>query len=277
MADTSDVSQIMKQVLLKGDMASLTPQERTEYYLRVCESLGLNPLTRPIDYLMLGGKVTLYAKRDATDQLRKLHGVSIVSLARDVVDGVCIVTASARDNTGRTDTSIGAVNVKGLVGDAYANAVMKAETKAKRRVTLSLCGLGWLDETEIETVPGAQPVSFAPPVTDDAASEPVQRATAPPTASRGGEDDYAERVIARVKARSSEFVGAGQAAVGELEGAVEQALHDAQLAPDPKDWPVAERGRATAIIADIVNEFAARPHDHAASDFFGDEAAHAMG
>jgi len=30
---------------------------------------------------------------------------------------------------------------------------MKAETKAKRRVTLSLAGLGWLDETEISDIP----------------------------------------------------------------------------------------------------------------------------
>jgi hypothetical protein len=29
---------------------------------------------------------------------------------------------------------------------------MKAVTKAKRRVTLSICGLGWLDESEIETI-----------------------------------------------------------------------------------------------------------------------------
>ena len=34
---------------------------------------------------------------------------------------------------------------------------MKSETKAKRRVTLSLCGLGMLDETEIETIPSATP------------------------------------------------------------------------------------------------------------------------
>ena len=27
---------------------------------------------------------------------------------------------------------------------------MCAETKAKRRVTLSICGLGWLDESEVE-------------------------------------------------------------------------------------------------------------------------------
>jgi hypothetical protein len=34
-----------------------------------------------------------------------------------------------------------------------ANALMRAETKAKRRVTLSIAGLGWLDETEFDIVP----------------------------------------------------------------------------------------------------------------------------
>jgi hypothetical protein len=41
-----------------------------------------------------------------------------------------------------------AVAIGALKGDALANAPMKAETKSKRRVTLSLAGLGWLDETE---------------------------------------------------------------------------------------------------------------------------------
>ena len=36
---------------------------------------------------------------------------------------------------------------------ALANAIMKTETKAKRRATLSICGLGFLDESEIETIP----------------------------------------------------------------------------------------------------------------------------
>jgi ferric iron reductase protein FhuF len=35
---------------------------------------------------------------------------------------------------------------------------MKAVTKGKRRLTLSLCGLGWLDETEIQTIPDATAV-----------------------------------------------------------------------------------------------------------------------
>ncbi len=39
-----------------------------------------------------------------------------------------------------------------MTADDLANAMMKAETKAKRRVTLSICGLGMLDETEMATV-----------------------------------------------------------------------------------------------------------------------------
>jgi hypothetical protein len=54
---------------------------------------------------------------------------------------------------GRTDESTGAVPIKGVHGEALANAFLKAETKAKRRVTLSICGLGLLDETELETIP----------------------------------------------------------------------------------------------------------------------------
>jgi CO dehydrogenase nickel-insertion accessory protein CooC1 len=35
--------------------------------------------------------------------------------------------------------------------------MMKAETKAKRRLTLSLAGLGWPDESEVVDIPSAQP------------------------------------------------------------------------------------------------------------------------
>jgi hypothetical protein len=67
------------------------------------------------------------------------------------------VHARATDKTGRTDEDFGVVATAGkLQGEAGANLVMKAVTKAKRRVTLSICGLGMLDETEVETIPGAQ-------------------------------------------------------------------------------------------------------------------------
>jgi len=146
----------METVIAKGDLAQLTAEQRVAYYKAMCESLGLNPLTRPFQYITLNGRLTLYAAKDATDQLRKLHSISIVKLEREKMDGLYVVTATAQLPDGRQDSSIGAVNIEGLKGDALANAMMKGETKGKRRVTLSICGLGWTDESEIETIPGAQ-------------------------------------------------------------------------------------------------------------------------
>jgi hypothetical protein len=94
----------------------------------------------------------LYALRDCTDQLRKLNNVSITITAREHVGDVYVVTAQARLASGRTDESTGAVPLKGLAGESLANAYMKAETKAKRRVTLSICGLGFLDESEVASI-----------------------------------------------------------------------------------------------------------------------------
>lgn len=156
-AKPSDASRI-EMVVIDGDLATLSPEERLTYYSRVCESVGLNPLTKPFQYLRLSGRLVLYASKDATDQLRKLHGVSVRITARERIEDCWVVTAEATDSSGRTDASIGAVGIGGLKGDALANALMKAETKAKRRVTLSISGLGMLDETEIETVPAAEAV-----------------------------------------------------------------------------------------------------------------------
>jgi hypothetical protein len=48
---------------------------------------------------------------------------------------------------------------------------MKAVTKAKRRVTLSICGLGMLDETEVETIPNVQIID--PPALEAPRDEPL--------------------------------------------------------------------------------------------------------
>jgi hypothetical protein len=154
---TAHVSpEILEQVLIGGDLSALTEAQRLAYYRAVCQSLGLNPLSKPFEYLWLNGKLRLYALRDCTDQLRRLHGISIHITSRERLGDIYVVTARARDKAGREDESIGAVALGSLKGDALANALMKAETKAKRRVTLSLAGLGWLDETEVVTIPGVR-------------------------------------------------------------------------------------------------------------------------
>ena len=157
LAVTNGRGEVIEAVIAKGDLAKLTPDERVNYYRSVCESVGLNPMTRPFEYIILSGKTTLYARKDATDQLRKLQHVSLHDPAITYSDGLVTVTVNATTPDGRNDFDLGAVSIEGLKGEARANAIMKAITKAKRRVTLSICGLGWLDETEIESIPSAMP------------------------------------------------------------------------------------------------------------------------
>ena len=152
LAITGTLTTNIEQVLLGGDLSKLNPQERLNYYNAVCASLGLNPLTQPFAYIVLNGKLQLYAKKDCTEQLRKIHGVSITKVDPRQIGDLLVVVAEAADREGRTDSSTGAVNTAGLKGENLANAMMKAETKSKRRVTLSLCGLGMLDETEVDTL-----------------------------------------------------------------------------------------------------------------------------
>ncbi len=177
---------VVESVVIQGDLARLQPEERVSYYRTVCESLGLNPLTKPFEYLMLNNRLTLYARKDATDQLRASRGISVEISAREFLQdaGLYVVTAKAVGKDGRTDESVGAVNVKGLQGENLANALMKAETKAKRRVTLSVAGLGWLDETEVVSVPDARPVTVDPETGE--VVEPAAARPRPVVAERGG-------------------------------------------------------------------------------------------
>ncbi|EKM3883301.1 hypothetical protein PUT19_001426 [Campylobacter jejuni] len=136
--------------LVKGDLSKLSDVERASYVKNLCESLGLNMLTKPFEYIVLNGKLTLYANKSATDQLRQIRKVSITKTEVAQVGDIYMVTAYAATPDGRTDCDTGALNIKNLGGDNLANAIMKAITKAKRRVTLSICGLGMLDESELD-------------------------------------------------------------------------------------------------------------------------------
>lgn len=156
---------VIAKVLLGGDLAQLTSQQKISYYRSVCDSLGLNPLTQPFEYLRLSGREVLYAKRNCTDQLRHAHHISVTITAREVIEDCYVVTARAAFPDGRHDESIGAVPIAGLKGESRSNAMMKCETKAKRRVTLSLVGLSTLDESEVESIPGAVQVPLDPTIT----------------------------------------------------------------------------------------------------------------
>lgn len=157
-AQEMTVAQGVEAVLINGDLTPLTPEQRLSYYNAVCKSLGLNPLTRPFDYIAFKAtensqaRLVLYARKDCTEQLRKIRRISCTNVTRKIEDGLVIAEADVVDGTGRTDHGTGVVPIHGISGRDLANAIMKAETKAKRRATLSICGLGFLDEAELDTI-----------------------------------------------------------------------------------------------------------------------------
>ncbi|MEM4167836.1 MAG: hypothetical protein QXZ28_02900 [Candidatus Methanomethylicaceae archaeon] len=144
-------------VVAYGDISKLSPQDKVRYYVMTCNRLGLDPLAQPFQLLKLQGKEVLYCTRAGVQQLTKLHNISHHIVAREFVDDLYIVTARATTPDGRVTESMGVVPVpKNAPGEVRANLLMKAETKAKRRATLDLVGLGWLSEEEVDSIPDAQ-------------------------------------------------------------------------------------------------------------------------
>lgn len=187
-ADAGVISdEAMWQLIADGDLSKLTDRQKSNYYIHLCQSVGLNPATQPFRYIVLNSKLTLYAQKGATDQLRKINGVDIIRIDKAIEDDLYVVTVAVRDKHGRVDEDMGAAPIKGLMGDAKVNAMLKAVTKAKRRATLSICGLGFLDETEVESIAQARVLamrgdSYLPEMgqTEPAAAQQRSAPLAPP-------------------------------------------------------------------------------------------------
>ena len=147
--------EIISSLVIGGDLSKLTNEQQVAYYKYRCQQVGLDPSAKPFDLLTLNGKKVLYANAGCTQQLCQIHGLSPTITDRTVVEGIYCVTSRVTGG-GRTTENMGAVPVGGLKGDMLANAMMKAITKAHRRTILMHCGLGMLDETEVETIPEAR-------------------------------------------------------------------------------------------------------------------------
>jgi hypothetical protein len=165
--DASTGARVIESIVVRGDLSGLGPDERARFYTQMCEGLGLNPHAQPFAFLKLNGKEVLYATRGATDQLAAIH-----RLNREIVDGPKVIDLAgtklvyavcrATLPNGRFETATATVPLVDPI-----NVLMKAETKAKRRATLSILGLGVLDEAEVEGLP----VNLLEPATQTPAEE----------------------------------------------------------------------------------------------------------
>lgn len=147
---------------LSGDWGKLPDVEKVKFYGKLCEFTGLNPLAKPFDWIVLSGKLMLYANKGCAEMLRKIHHVNVEIIERKFEHGCFVVRVKAVTPDGRIDEALAAVPFHDkMIGEAAAIAMMKCETKAKRRVTLSICSLGMLDESEVNNLPSAKSPSEA--------------------------------------------------------------------------------------------------------------------
>lgn len=160
---------VIESIVLNGDLSKLAAPQKVAYYNYRCNQAGLDPAAKPFDLLKLNGKEVLYANASATQQLCAIHRLSTQITHRERVDDIYLVSCRVTGADGRVSENQGAVSIGGAKGDALANAILKCTTKAIRRAVLSHIGLGMLDESEVETIPGAraEPLVISQPAGTD--------------------------------------------------------------------------------------------------------------
>jgi hypothetical protein len=139
---------------LPKDLSKLSRKRQNEIYTEACDRLGLNPFSFPLD--LLKGKLII--NEIGTSQLRAKYGISIAVKNHELLPyqetitdpetraektvtrylAIVTVTATCGD---RVEEASGAVEAFGAM--MRSNALKKAETQARKRATLAMCGQGW--------------------------------------------------------------------------------------------------------------------------------------
>lgn len=164
-ADPEQAAGALAHILATGDLSQLSDEQRVAYYLEQCRSLGLNPISRPFDWIWFkepGGaeKLALYPNQSAAAQLRRNHQISVRITRREIVGELFVCEAEGVTPNGRMGQAskyVPLTNKYGkLTGSNLANAFAKAETGALRRLALSMVGLS--SPPDVDELKGARQV-----------------------------------------------------------------------------------------------------------------------
>src|SRR5215467_13587952 len=157
--DRDELAVLTERLLLgDGDLSKFSPDERLRFAQLMCERRGVDVRDGVVQLIRSQGRVVLYWNSLFTDSQRAVLGITIESLTWDIFDNICVARCEMRAADGRRDVDIGAVSVEGLKGVARENAIMKSLTKAKRRTTLSILGMGSSESEDLpETARPAPP------------------------------------------------------------------------------------------------------------------------
>ena len=157
--DSLERNEIVKSILLKKDISGLTDEQKIQFISTRCTDLGLDYKSLPFDIIKQkngrGGYIEfIYANKNCAAQLSGIHGVAIKINEIQIINGdEAMVSVTATAKNGRSEDDISFLSLRDhhgskLSGVDLSNAKMKAITKAKRRVVLSLFAAPFLDAPE---------------------------------------------------------------------------------------------------------------------------------
>jgi hypothetical protein len=162
-------------IMTKGSLSALTIPERADFLANMALSLGLNPLTKPVDLIKNDkGELIVYYNRGATDQLRAKHKVNlqVVEKYHPTASTYAVLVRATLPN-GRQDESTGVVVLtQGMDPIGQANAIMKAECVPVSYEILTQEGF----KSPFEVVPG-ELVAAMDPTTRESQWVPLEGIT----------------------------------------------------------------------------------------------------
>lgn len=156
----------MISLLFYGDISQLSQQQRAQHLFALAKKLGLDPASKPFDIIPVAGgtKLMVYANKGAAAQLQKNRNLSVNKIyagalpinpaSGEFLNDIYVVEVEVTSPDGRRSMNVGSVNIAGLKGDTLSNKIMACHTKAMRRAVLHHEGLGFTDESELESIPG---------------------------------------------------------------------------------------------------------------------------
>jgi hypothetical protein len=136
------------------DLNTASIEQLDAYRATVAKTMNIDPLM--LDYIWMNDPETglrnrvLYAKRGAAEVLRHELNISVTGLTLAESNGWVMFTATGKIPAGRQEMAVGAAFLEGRKGDKLAHAVMTAQTRAIRRLTLQFVTGGILDESEVQ-------------------------------------------------------------------------------------------------------------------------------
>jgi hypothetical protein len=206
----------MSKLKIVHNLDGMTKEQIDQYLRDISEHLGIDPDLNAFDVIRMDNRLQVYARRGTTDMLRESMGIEVSSIDLLDIPGSATFRATGRKahvsapNPTRQEIAIGSCAIAGLTGQKLSDAIMTAETRAGRRLTLKFTGLGILDVSEVPTAgnsaaSGAElagsPVVMPPP-TVRPAEAPGRDITPAPVDTQTQEQFEAQQAALRADAKA---------------------------------------------------------------------------